>query len=94
MTVAEVLKAESGKSTVTAGYTSGYSLKRDAKVIGFVQARIDQWRLIWSVFTPGADGSINGKSSTNLTKLVEPLGSVDLTPTEIENPDAFFRSVK
>jgi len=91
MTAAEVLKSEATKSTVTTGYVSGYSLKRSGKVIGFVQARLENWRLVWSVYSPAGGEKLTNKSSNNLLKLLADFGEVDLVPTEIVKPDLFFQ---
>src|SRR5262249_7265415 len=93
MNVTEVLQAEGGRSTVTTGYTSSYSVTRDGKVIGFVQAKLDNWRLVWTLYQRTGD-KITNKPLLNLAKLLEPLGNVDLAPTEIDRPELFFRSVK
>jgi hypothetical protein len=93
MTAAEVLKSEATKSTVTTGYVSGYSVQRSGKVVGFVQARLENWRLVWSVYSRTDGGKLTNKSSNNLVKLLAEFGDVDLMPTEIVKPDLFFQTL-
>jgi hypothetical protein len=93
MTVTDVLKSEAGKSTVTTGYVSSYSMQRDGRVIAYVQARLENWRLVWSIYSTDPTGRLTSKSAVSLSKLLADFGAVDLTPTDVAKPEMFFQTL-
>lgn len=91
MTVADVLKAMSTASTVTSGHVASYEVRHGDIVVGFVEAQVKEWKLIWTVHSPAKGGEVTSKSGINIQRLLAEFGEVDLTPSQETDAERFFR---
>ena len=96
MTIAEILRQISGRTTDAGGYVASYTVREGQNVVACVDASLDNssrtvtdWRVKWTAhYRDGAE--IKSETSTNLTKLLARFGAVDLTPMSQTKPEEFF----
>ena len=91
MKVDEVLKVMAVGSTVSAGRVAAYAILRAGKVIGYVEANLKSWKLIWTASWYSNGAVIASKSATELPELMADFGDIDLLPTQAPDRDEFFR---
>lgn len=96
MTITDVLRQVSGKTTDRSGHVASYAVRSAGDVVAYVESRLDtasrtvaNWRMQWTA--SWRDGSkIVSETSTNLGQLLSRFKDVDLQPTAVIKPDEFF----
>jgi hypothetical protein len=96
MTISEVLRQVSGKTTDTSGHVASYAVRSGGKVVAYLESRLDagsrtvaNWRVQWTAhFRDGAN--INSETTTDLKQLLANFPDADLQPTSLAKPAEFF----
>jgi hypothetical protein len=96
MTITEVLRQVSGKTTDVSGHVASYAVRSGGEVVAYLESRLDNasrtvanWRMLWTAhFRDGSN--ITSESSTNLKQLLSKFADADLQPTSTSKPAEFF----
>lgn len=96
MTITDVLRQVSGKTTDRSGHVASYTVRSEGAVVAYLESRLDtasrtvaNWRIQWAAHW--RDGSkLASASSTNLSELLSRFKDVDLQPTSPVKPEEFF----
>jgi hypothetical protein len=99
MTITEVLRQVTGKTTDVSGHVASYAVRSGGDVVAYLESRLDtasraviNWRMQWTAhFRDGAN--ITSESSTNLNQLLAKFPDADLLPTSPEKPAEFFAKI-
>jgi hypothetical protein len=96
MTITEVLRMVSGKTTDRSGHLASYAVRTGQNVVAYLEGRLEtsartivDWRVKWSVHWRETD-QMKTETSTDLQQLLSRFGTVDLLPVPASKPEAFF----
>jgi hypothetical protein len=96
MTINEVLRQVSGKTTDRSGHVASYAVRSGGTVVAYLESRLDtasrtiaSWRMQWTAHWRNGS-KIDSDTSTNLGQLLSRFKDVDLQPTSAANPAEFF----
>ena len=96
MTIAEVLRQVSGRTTDVFGYVASYSAHAGGEVVAYLESRLDtssssmaNWRMHWTAHWRD-DSNLTSATSTNLNQLLSRFKDVDLQPISRTSPKEFF----
>ena len=96
MSITELLRQVTGKTTDTAGNVGTFAVHTGKGVEGYLEAKLDSsrqtvadWRIKWTAHWRDGD-KMAAETSADLPQLLARFGHVDLVPTQPSNPAAFF----
>lgn len=96
MTINEVLRQVSGKTTDRSGHVASYAVRAGGAVVAYLESRLDassrtvaNWRMQWTAHWRNGS-EIETDSSTNLGQLLSRFKDVDLQPTSASSPKEFL----